>query len=588
MQIITTIQKGVSEAAHSIFGIELSPDLVHINDTKKEFEGDFTVVVFSLLKLLKGNPEQIGNQIGEFLTENVEEVDSFNVVKGFLNLSLTDNYWINFLNSIDKNYWNLPSKSNKVVLEYCGPNTNKPLHLGHIRNMLVGWSLAEILQKAGNEVHKVNIYNDRGIAICKSMVAWKTFGNGETPETSGIKGDHLVGKYYVKYAQVEKEQALPFLEKGMEARDAAKATAIFKEAQETLLKWEQGDSEVHSLWETMNSWVYKGFNKTYIDLGVDFEKDYLESKTYLIGKSMVSEGLKSNRFFKKDDESVWVDLEDRGLDQKLLLRGDGTSVYITQDIGTAQLRYDDYKMDESIYVVGNEQDYHFKVLKEILLKMEKPYAEGIHHLSYGMVDLPTGKMKSREGTVVDADELMHEMFETAKATTEELGKIDDFSQEEREQLYRVIGLGALKFFILKVNPKKRMLFDPKESIDFQGFTGPFVQYTHARIKSMLDKSGQQIEKFSAINIKPNEAELLKLLHAYQNIVDDSAKNNDPSQIANYVYNLAKTFNKFYAGPPILTETDKEVKAYKLYLSKITAEAIKQSLGLLGIKAPNRM
>lgn len=590
MQLFEQLQADTVQAIDSIFNQQIDQNDISITPTKPDFEGNFTIVIFPLLRFIKGNPVQIGEQIGEFLQKHSEIISSFNVIKGFLNLTISEAYWINFLKNINEDYWQNKSKNQKVVLEYCGPNTNKPLHLGHIRNMLVGWSMAEILSTAGYDVHKVNIYNDRGIAISKSMVAWEDYGNGETPESSGIKGDHLVGKYYVKYARIEAEQMKVFSDKGMDARQAVKQTKIFQKAQEYLQKWEDGDEHVLKLWKTMNSWVYEGFQQTYEKLGVDFEKDYLESETYLLGKEIVEEGLSKDIFFSKDDGSIWVNLEDVGLDEKLLLRSDGTSVYITQDLGTAQLRYDDYKMDRSIYVVGNEQDYHFKVLKEVLLKLQKPYAKGIYHLSYGMVDLPTGKMKSREGTVVDADDLIAEMESTAKETTEKLGKIDSFSQEQREELFETIGLGALKFFMLRIDPRKRMLFDPKESIDFQGFTGPFVQYTHARIQSLLEKAGYKnnVSLVSNIELTQEEIDVVFQLHQFKDDVEISANQLDPSIIAKYCFDLAKTFNKFYANVPVNNEENSDKRNFRLELCHKTGVALKKSLGLLGIQAPNQM
>jgi len=590
MNLISDLQTEISSAISSIFSIEVPLDDITLQNTNPEFDGELTLVVFQLLKHVKGNPAKIGEQIGEHLKDQSTIVEDFNVVKGFLNLSISHAIWIHEFNQINNSYWNLPDNEQTVVLEYCGPNTNKPLHLGHVRNMLIGWSLAEILQKAGNTVHKVNIYNDRGIAICKSMVAWKLFGDGETPESTGMKGDHFVGLYYVKYAAVEAEQAQQYLDQGVEKREAVKQTEINQLAQKTLQKWEAGDQETLALWQEMNSWVYKGFNKTYDNIGVDFERDYLESNTYQLGKRIVTEGVENGVFYKKEDDSVWVDLEDVGLDQKLLLRGDGTSVYITQDIGTAQLRYDDYNMNRSIYVVGNEQDYHFQVLKQILLKLKKPFADGIQHLSYGMVDLPTGKMKSREGKVVDADDLIDEMLFTANEITEELGKVDGFSQAEKETLYKQVGLGALKFFILRVDPKKRMLFDPQESIDFQGFTGPFVQYTHARIQSVLKKANEEISATipTTLTLQEQELNLIQQVLSYQEMLSAAATKLDHSIVAKYAFDTAKLFNQFYAHLPISKEEDEQLRIFRLQLSKRVGEAIKNSLSLLGIESPQRM
>lgn len=589
MNVIAQLTSDIQQAILAKFDKEIDTAQLTITPTRPEFEGNFTLVVFSLLKEIKGNPVQIGKTIGQQLVEQSSIINDYNVVKGFLNLSLSTSVWQEFLQTITDDFWQLPQNNNKIVLEYCGPNTNKPLHLGHIRNMLVGWSMAEILQAAGNDVHKVNIYNDRGIAISKSMVAWEEFGEGQTPESTNTKGDHFVGSFYVKYATEEKQQAQEFLADAENEREAAKQTPLFKKAQNYLQLWEQSDEHVKSLWQTMNNWVYEGFQQTYNDLGVDFEKDYLESDTYLLGKEIVTEGLEKGIFYQKEDGSVWVDLEDQGLDQKLLLRGDGTSVYITQDLGTAQLRYNDYKMDESIYVVGNEQDYHFQVLEAILKKLDWPFANGIHHLSYGMVDLPSGKMKSREGTVVDADDLIAEMKQTAKEHTEELGKVDHFSEEQRNELYTALGLGALKFFILRVNPKKRMLFDPKESIDFQGFTGPFTQYTHARIQSLLDKANFEPQSDQpTIELTEEEVAVAMAIQEYQSTLKTAAEQLDPSIIAKYAYDLAKTFNKFYANVPVNNEKDEAKRQFRLQLASITGTALKKSLQLLGIEAPNRM
>ena len=589
MNVIAQLTSDIQQAILAKFDKEIDTAQLTITPTRPEFEGNFTLVVFSLLKEIKGNPVQIGKTIGQQLVEQSSIINDYNVVKGFLNLSLSTSVWQEFLQTITDDFWQLPQNNNKIVLEYCGPNTNKPLHLGHIRNMLVGWSMAEILKAAGNNVHKVNIYNDRGIAISKSMVAWEEFGEGQTPESTNTKGDHFVGSFYVKYATEEKQQAQEFLADVENESEAAKQTPLFKKAQNYLQLWEQSDEHVKSLWQTMNNWVYEGFQQTYNDLGVDFEKDYLESDTYLLGKEIVTEGLEKGIFYQKEDGSVWIDLEDQGLDQKLLLRGDGTSVYITQDLGTAQLRYNDYKMDESIYVVGNEQDYHFQVLEAILKKLDWPFANGIHHLSYGMVDLPSGKMKSREGTVVDADDLIAEMKQTAKEHTEELGKVDHFSEEQRNELYTALGLGALKFFILRVNPKKRMLFDPKESIDFQGFTGPFTQYTHARIQSLLDKANFEPQSDQpTIELTEEEVAVAMAIQEYQSTLKAAAEQLDPSIIAKYAYDLAKTFNKFYANVPVNNEKDEAKRQFRLQLASITGTALKKSLQLLGIEAPNRM
>lgn len=590
MQLFNQLNQDIQQAVSELYSVQLDINNIQITPTKPDFEGDFTLVVFALMKTIKGNPVEIGNKIGEYLQENSNLIIKYNVVKGFLNLTISHQYWVDFIAEIPSQFWTLPKKDETVLVEYCGPNTNKPLHLGHIRTMLLGWSMAEIFDKAGYKTHKVNIYNDRGIAISKSMVAWERFANGATPESTNTKGDYFVGKYYVEFAKELKEQAEPFLAQGLEQREAEKQTEIQQQAQEYLQKWEDGDEAVLALWKEMNSWVYAGFNETFKKIGVDFEKDYLESETYLLGKEIVQKALEDGIFYQKEDNSIWVDLEDVGLDHKLLLRGDGTSVYMTQDLGTAALRYEDYKMDKSVYVVGNEQEYHFKVLKEILKKLNQPFADGIYHLSYGMIKLPTGKMKSREGTVVDADGLIDEMVATAKAKTDELGKIDHLSQEEKEDLYKTIGLGALKFFILRIDPKKGMLFDRNESIDFQGFTGPFVQYTHARIQSLLDKAGFDASKSKSfdIELQPEEIEVILAIHNYQETLEVAAKQYDVSAIAKYAFDLAKTFNKFYANVSVNNEADEEKRQFRLQLCKTTGDTIREALGLLGIKAPNRM
>ncbi|MFZ4102013.1 MAG: arginine--tRNA ligase, partial [Sphingobacterium thalpophilum] len=490
MTIEHSITEHIQRAVSELYQTEIGIDSIVIQETRKEFEGQVTVVTFPFTRISKKTPEQTGIELGEYLREHITEVTEFNVIKGFLNLSIADSYWIDQLlnNVLNQGFGQFPSNGKRVMVEYSSPNTNKPLHLGHVRNNLLGYSVAAILSANGYQVIKVNLVNDRGIHICKSMLAWQLFGNGETPESSGLKGDHLVGKYYVIFDQEYKRQIAELVQGGETEENAKKNAPVIKQAQEMLLKWEAADPNVKALWSMMNSWVYAGFEQTYTMLGVDFAKYYYESDTYLLGKDIIDEGLERGVFFKKEDGSVWIDLTADGLDQKLVLRADGTSVYITQDLGTAQLKYDDFKVDKSIYVVGNEQDYHFKVLFLILQKLGKSWAEGLYHLSYGMVDLPSGKMKSREGTVVDADELMDDMIRTAQERTEELGKVDGFSADEKADLYHMIGLGALKFFLLKVEPKKRLLFDPNESIDFQGHTGPFIQYTHARICSVLAKA----------------------------------------------------------------------------------------------------
>lgn len=585
--IETTVQ-----AVKALYGEEISAQTIAIQETRKEFEGQWTVVTFPITKISKKSPEQTGQAVGEFLQANLSEIESFNIIKGFLNIKFSDAYWksVLFNDILSTQFGQLSPKGEKVMVEYSSPNTNKPLHLGHVRNNLLGYSVAEILKAAGYEVVKANLVNDRGIHICKSMIAWEKFGNGETPESAGLKGDHLVGKYYVEFDKAYKAQIEELVSGGMTEEEAKKQAPIIKEAQEMLLKWEAGDEQVLSLWKTMNGWVYAGFDISYKRLGVDFDKFYYESDTYLLGKETIQEGLDSGVFFKKEDGSVWVDLTEDGLDQKLVLRGDGTSVYITQDLGTAELKYQEFNTEKSIYVVGNEQDYHFKVLFLILKKLGKSWAEGLYHLSYGMVDLPSGKMKSREGTVVDADDLMQEMFDTAKARTEELGKTDGLTEEVKSLLYEQIGMGALKYFLLKVEPKKRLLFDPSESIDFQGHTGPFIQYTHARIKSVLSKGNYE---FTGASGKENaltstEVELLHQLSNFNTIIDNAAKEMSPALIANYVYEVAKLYNKFYHEESILKVEDEDLKQFRLELSDATARVIKRGMQILGISVPERM
>lgn len=580
-------------AIKQIYNEEIAESVINLQETRKEFEGQVTIVVFPITKISKKSPEETANVIGEYLVENVEEVTAFNVVKGFLNLSIANSYWLNLFNNdlLATDFGKTKSNGQKVMVEYSSPNTNKPLHLGHVRNNLLGYAVAELLKADGYEVFKVNLVNDRGIHICKSMLAWEKWGNGETPETSGLKGDHLVGKYYVIFDKEYKKEIETLIAQGQTEDEAKKNAPLIKEAQAMLLAWEAGDDAVISLWKKMNGWVYDGFEISYKNLGVDFDKYYYESNTYLLGKDTVDEGLEKGVFFKKEDGSVWIDLTADGLDQKLVLRADGTSVYITQDLGTAQMKYDDFKMDQSIYVVGNEQDYHFKVLFLILEKLGKSWAKGLHHLSYGMVDLPSGKMKSREGTVVDADDLVAEMIDTAKQKTEALGKINDFSEEEKQELYYNIGLGALKYFLLKVEPKKRLLFDPSESIDFQGNTGPFIQYTHARIKSLLAKANfksnvilSQVER-----LEPTELEIIMLLAKYPEELSNAAKAYSPAFLANYLYEVAKLFNKFYHEvPPIVKEENEALKQHRLNICKVTADVLKTGTAILGINVPERM
>jgi arginyl-tRNA synthetase len=587
------IVAGAIKAVKELYGQDIAENVINIQETRKEFEGQVTIVVFPIVRFSKRTPEETANDIGAFLQQNVEEVEGFNVVKGFLNLVIAENYWINLFNNtlLKPNFLSIKPRGEKVMVEYSSPNTNKPLHLGHVRNNLLGYSVSELLKADGYDVIKVNLVNDRGIHICKSMLAWQKWGGGETPESSGLKGDHLVGKYYVVFDKEYKKEIEALVAEGQTEDEAKKNAPLIKEAQQMLLKWEQGDVAVVGLWEKMNGWVYEGFDVTYKKLGVDFDKYYYESNTYLLGKDTVEEGLAKGVFFKKEDGSVWIDLTADGLDQKLVLRADGTSVYITQDLGTAQMKYDDFGMDKSIYVVGNEQDYHFKVLFLILEKLGKSWAKGLYHLSYGMVDLPSGKMKSREGTVVDADDLVNEMVETAKQKTEELGKTNDFSEADKEDLYSTIGLGALKYFLLKVEPKKRLLFDPAESIDFQGNTGPFIQYTHARIKSLLSRADYQFAAtdYSNIKLTSTELEMIMLLAKYPTEIAEAAKAYSPAFIANYLYEVAKLFNKFYHEvPPIIKEEDAAVKQHRLNICKIAADVIKSGMNILGIKVPERM
>ncbi|PVH24663.1 arginine--tRNA ligase [Sphingobacterium corticibacter] len=577
-------------AVKSLYQADIPDTQISLQETRKEFEGQFTIVIFPVTRFSKKSPEQTGQEIGELLQQQIAEVVSYNVIKGFLNIVLSDDYWINLLHeSISAPDFGVFEPTGKrIMVEYSSPNTNKPLHLGHIRNNLLGFSVAEIWKAYGYDVVKANLINDRGIHICKSMLAWQKFGHGETPETAGLKGDHLVGKYYVAFDKAYKVEIDALKAQGQTEEEAKKNAPLIKEAQHMLQQWEAGDDAVIQLWKTMNEWVYAGFGVTYDSLGVSFDKFYYESDTYLLGKDIIQEGLDKGVFFKKEDNSVWIDLTTDGLDEKLVLRGDGTSVYITQDLGTAQLKYDEFGMEESIYVVGNEQDYHFKVLFLILKKLGKAWADGLFHLSYGMVDLPSGKMKSREGTVVDADDLMAEMIETAQARTEELGKTEGFSEEEKQELYRTIGMGALKYFLLKVDPKKRLLFDPNESVDFQGHTGPFIQYTHARIKSVLRKAGEVNSDQSVDTITEYERDLIQALSNYPQTVEAAAKDFSPAQIANYVYELAKLYNKFYHELSILKVEEEHIKAFRLKLSAATASVIARCMGLMGITVPESM
>ncbi|MDF4202161.1 arginine--tRNA ligase [Maribacter sp. SA7] len=593
MNIQEVLSDKVKEAVKSIFDKEL-PN-VEFQPTRKDFEGDITIVVFPMLRVVKGNPVQIGEQIGAYLEEHVAAVAGFNVIKGFLNIVINDGFYLDFFNSIiaTENYGYVKESDDAVMVEYSSPNTNKPLHLGHIRNNLLGYSVAEILKASGKKVYKTQIINDRGIHICKSMVAWQKFGNGETPESTGLKGDKLVGNYYVAFDKSYKEQIAELVANGTEQKVAEKEAPILLEAQEMLLKWESGDEETVALWKTMNGWVYKGFEVTYKNLGVDFDTLYYESDTYLLGKDVVAEGLKKGVFFKKEDGSVWIDLTEDGLDEKIVLRSDGTAVYMTQDIGTAIQRVKDHPdVNGMVYTVGNEQDYHFKVLFLILQKLGFSWSNKLHHLSYGMVDLPSGKMKSREGTVVDADDLMADMTQTAANISEELGKLDDYNEEEKQSLYKMIGLGALKYYILKVDPKKRILFDPEESVDFQGNTGPFIQYTYARIQSILRKAESMgIDTSNDAKVKAlhsKEKELIKQLQLFPDTIQLAADNYSPALIANYTYDLVKEFNSFYQQVSILGETDDAKKALRVQLSKKVAEVIQDAFSLLGVSVPERM
>lgn len=560
--------------------------------TRKEFEGDLTLVVFPYLRASKKKPEDTAEEIGQALLETMAEVHSFNVIKGFLNVEISNDYWQSCLHGIQdlENFGRAPMGDETILVEYSSPNTNKPLHLGHIRNILLGYSVSNILAAAGKKVKKVQIINDRGIHICKSMVAWSKFAQGETPESSDLKGDHLVGKYYVAFDQAYKAEIKELMEAGKTEEEAKEQAPILMEARETLLKWEHDDAETVALWETMNSWVYAGFNATYDRLGVNFDKNYYESNTYLLGKQVVEEGLQKGTFYQKEDGSVWCDLEAEKLGEKLLLRRDGTSVYMTQDIGTAIQRYEDFGIDGMIYTVGNEQDHHFKVLFAILKKLGYKWAEQLYHLSYGMVDLPSGKMKSREGTVVDADDLMDEMFGTAKSISEELGKTDGISESEKEALYHQIGMGALKYFMLKVDPKKRMLFNPEESVDFQGNTGPFIQYTHARIQSLLRKGADLSLPADGTytDMIAQERDLIKAILNYPSIVQEAAKDKSPSVIANYTYDLVKQYNGFYQQVSILNDANPAAVHFRLDLSQKTAAIIKSAMNLLGISVPDRM
>ena len=587
-------------ALKELYGAEVEERLIQTQATRKEFEGDITLVTFPLLKTSHKGPEQTAEEIGRWLKERCPEVESFNVVKGFLNIKFSLSYWSNIFRSISaaEDFGTLPPTGKRVMIEFSSPNTNKPLHLGHIRNNLLGWSVSKLLEANGHEVIRVNLVNDRGIHNCKSMLAWLRWGNGETPQSSGIKGDHLVGKYYVLFSnELKKETKAIAAERGISEDEAERLSPILKEAQAMLVKWESGDKEIRELWAKMNGWVYEGFDKTYERMGISFHRTYYESNTYLSGKSLVNAGLERGIFERQEDGSVWCNLEPDGLDRKLLLRGDGTSVYMTQDLGTAEQRYNEYKFDELIYVVGDEQNYHFKVLKLILKKLGFDWSDAIYHLSYGMVELPEGKMKSREGTVVDADDLIEKMYQTAKETSLELGKLGGIPEQEQERLFEMIGLGALKYFILKVDPKKTMLFDPKESIDFNGNTGPFIQYTHARIKSILRKAkesgviaGEESlsvpENFS--ELLPKEVEIIKLLNSYPVRIKEAGDAHSPALVANFIYDLAKEFNQYYQSVSILKESDSQRLLFRLAMLKEIAFVLRKGMLILGIELPERM
>ena len=593
MNIQDLIISKVKEAVQVIFEKEL--ESVELQTTRKEFEGDLTVVIFPMLRTLKGNPQLIGEEIGAYLELKMDQVIRFNVVKGFLNLVISESFFIDFFNGIRTQahfgYVSPEPGTEAVMVEYSSPNTNKPLHLGHIRNNLLGYSVSEILKASGKKVYKTQIINDRGIHICKSMLAWQKYGKGETPESTGIKGDKLVGNYYVEFDRVYKKQIQELLAQGIEQKEAEQQAPILKEAQEMLRQWEAGNPEVVELWNTMNGWVYKGFNETYENLGVDFDQLYYESNTYLLGKDIVADGLEKGVFYTKDDGSVWIDLSEEGLDEKIVLRSDGTAVYMTQDIGTAIQRVKDFSdVGALVYTVGNEQDYHFRVLFLILEKLGYSWAKHLYHLSYGMVDLPSGKMKSREGTVVDADDLIREMADTAGEISAELGKLEGFSNQQKEELYKTIGLGALKYYILKVDPKKRILFDPKESIDFQGNTGPFIQYTYARIQSIIRKADFEFDAnvSSAYELHEKERELIKQMQQFPEVIQNAALNYSPALVANYVFDLVKEFNSFYQNVSILGADQLEEKIFRVQLSKKVGQIIEDALALLGIEVPERM
>ena len=592
MIIEQQIMAAAQQAVKNLYGQEVPEKMVQLQKTRSEFEGNLTLVVFPFVKMARKSPEQTGQELGEYLVANCEAVSKFNVVKGFLNLSIADEAWLKLLADIDsqEKYGEKSADEDSplVMIEYSSPNTNKPLHLGHVRNNLLGWSLAQIMEANGNHVVKTNIVNDRGIHICKSMLAWLKWGNGETPESSGKKGDHLIGDYYVAFDKHYREEIKELVAQGMDEEQAKQEAPLIKEAHEMLVKWEKNDPEVRALWEKMNNWVYAGFDETYKKMGVSFDKIYYESQTYLKGKAKVEEGLAKGLFERHDDNSVWADLTNEGLDKKLLLRSDGTSVYMTQDIGTAEMRFQDYPIDKMIYVVGNEQNYHFQVLSILLDRLGFKWGKELVHFSYGMVELPNGKMKSREGTVVDADDLMELMVEDAYKTSMELGKFDDMTEEERREIARIVGMGALKYFILKVDARKNMLFNPEESIDFNGNTGPFIQYTYARIRSILRKAGDCALSIGNCALKEKEVELIQKMSEYGAAVEQAGKDYSPSGIANYCYELTKVFNQFYHDYSILNEPDEQKKAVRLVIARNTAKILQSGMALLGIEVPERM
>lgn len=597
MGIEQQIREAVARAISELYGAEFDANNVPLELTRKDQNGDFTVVVFPLLRISRKKPEETANDIGEFLKNEFSSISSFEVIKGFLNLSLSHSYWLNILEQVvaDENFGftRADDESPLMMIEYSSPNTNKPLHLGHIRNNLLGYSLSRIGAATGRKVVKTNIVNDRGIHICKSMLAWQKWGEGQTPESTGKKGDHLVGDFYVKFDQELKKELSALQEKGLSKEEAEKESKLMEEARDMLRAWEAGDEEVVSLWKTMNDWVYAGFDETYKALGVDFDKIYYESLTYTVGRDMVLQGLEKGLFYRRDDNSVWADLSENGLDEKILLRSDGTSVYMTQDIGTAKMRFEDYKIDKMVYVVGNEQDYHFKVLSILLDRLGFEWGKDLVHFSYGMVELPEGKMKSREGTVVDADDLVAGMIDTAREMSKELGKLDGYTDEEAERIYRTIALAALKYFILKVDPRKNMTFDPRESIDFNGNTGPFIQYTYARVQSVFRKAGEKgidtaLKVDADIALTEKEAGLIKLIGNFPNVVKDAGESYSPAIVANYVYDLAKEFNQFYHESPIIFEEDAAKRSLRLTLSHAVGQTIKQGMWLMGIDVPERM